>query len=170
MDERQTRFEEVYRETYGRITAYAARRCADPLDAADVVAETYTIAWRKVARLPPGPEALLWLYGIARRVAADHRRGEAKRRARMVELDADLAALYADPADLTAIHQVFATLKDDDRELLGLLAWEGLSHEEIAAVLGISRNAVRIRLHRARRRFSEKLTENDLCLPAERPL
>ncbi|WP_061290320.1 RNA polymerase sigma factor [Herbidospora cretacea] len=166
MDERQARFEQVYHETYGHLSAYAARRCANPHDAADVVAETYEIAWRKIARLPFGHEALLWLYGIARRVVAGHRRGEARRRSRLAELDADLAALYADPVELTALHEIFATLRADDRELLGLVAWEGLSHEEIAAVLGISRNAVRIRLHRARRRFSDLLDK--AALQAER--
>ncbi|MER7134470.1 RNA polymerase sigma factor [Streptosporangium saharense] len=66
-DERMVRFEAVYRETYGRITAYAVRRCGSPQDVADVVAETFTVAWRRIAEVPPGREALLWLYGVARR-------------------------------------------------------------------------------------------------------
>ncbi|MEV7908225.1 RNA polymerase sigma factor, partial [Streptomyces anulatus] len=88
------RFETVYRETYGQITAYAARRCDSPQDAADVVAETFTVAWRRMDELPSGEEATLWLYGVARRVLANHRRGEVRRQARSVELDAELADLY----------------------------------------------------------------------------
>ncbi|WP_374058788.1 RNA polymerase sigma factor [Planomonospora sp. ID91781] len=52
---------------------------------------------------------------------------------------------------------MFRELSDDDHELLSLVAWEGLDAAEIARVLGCSRNAVRIRLHRARKRFAHRL-------------
>ncbi|MBB4919422.1 RNA polymerase sigma factor [Streptosporangium saharense] len=170
-DERTVRFETVYRETYSRITAYAVRRCGSPQDAADVVAETFTVAWRRIEEVPPGHEALLWLYGVARRVLANHRRGEERRQTRNAELDAELADLYGTSPDsgveLTAIAQVFRTLSGDDRELLSLVAWEGLDREEIATTLSLSRNAVRIRLHRARRRFARALAEADVRFTAE---
>ncbi|GAA3145238.1 hypothetical protein GCM10010466_40370 [Planomonospora alba] len=162
-DERLARFEAVYEHAYGRITAYAARRCDSPQDAADVVAETFTVAWRRVDELPEGAQALPWLYGVARKVLANHHRSDNRRRARTVELDAEMTDLYGGSpdggAELAAIGQAFRALSDDDRELLSLLAWEGLDRHEIAAVLGVSRNAVRIRLHRARRRFSRALAE-----------
>ncbi|RBQ15733.1 RNA polymerase subunit sigma-24 [Spongiactinospora rosea] len=174
-------FEAVYRETYGRITAYAARRCDTPQDAADVVAETFAIAWRRLGDMPTGEGALPWLYGVARRVLANHRRGEVRRQARNVELDAELADLYSGSPEtgieLNAITGAFQSLSDDDRELLALIAWEGLGREEIATALGLSRNAVRIRLHRARRRFSRALAEagveplpQNRLLPVERSL
>ncbi|GII29377.1 RNA polymerase sigma factor [Planotetraspora mira] len=180
-DERPARFEAVYKGAYGQITAYAARRCDSPQDAADVVAETFAIAWRRMDEMPPGQEATLWLYGVARNVLANHRRGEVRRQARSVELDAEMADLYGNSPDsgveLAAIAQVFRTLPDDDRELLSLVAWEGLDRQEIATALGLSRNAVRIRLHRARGRFSRALTEAGVrvtsesrLIPAERPL
>ncbi|MGA5758448.1 RNA polymerase sigma factor [Nonomuraea bangladeshensis] len=164
-DDRKIRFEAVYRQTYDRILGYAVRRCDSPEDAADVVAETFAIAWRRVDALPPGEEARLWLYGVARNVLANHRRGEHRRHAHVVAFDAGLAELYARspspahdlPADLEAVAQALAVLSDDDRELISLVAWEGLDHGEIAAVLGCSRNAVRIRLHRARRRLTKAL-------------
>ncbi|MFG1612822.1 RNA polymerase sigma factor [Nonomuraea wenchangensis] len=164
-DDRKIRFEAVYRQTYDRILGYAVRRCDSPEDAADVVAETFAIAWRRVDALPPGDEARLWLYGVARNVLANHRRGEHRRYAHLVAFDAGLADLYArahspahdPPADLEAVVQALAVLSDDDRELISLVAWEGLDHGEIAAVLGCSRNAVRIRLHRARRRLTKAL-------------
>ncbi|MFI6799968.1 RNA polymerase sigma factor [Streptosporangium canum] len=162
-DDGVARFEAVYRETYDQIAAYAARRCDSPQDAADVVAETFTVAWRRVGELPPGQEARLWLYGVARKVLADHRRSAVRQRLRSVELDAEMADLYGDSPDsgvgLSVIAAVFRSLSDDDRELLSLVAWEGLGREEIATMLGLSRNAVRIRLYRARRRFSRALDE-----------
>lgn len=158
---RLARFEAVYRHNYSLITAYAARRCASPQDAADVVAETFTVAWRRSGELPDGEQATSWLYGVARKVLANHFRGENRRQARNVELDAELADLYAaapeQGVEVAAIGEVFRALGDDDRELLALVAWEGLDREQIAAAMGLSRNAVRIRLHRARRRFARAL-------------
>ncbi|MDF5751831.1 RNA polymerase sigma factor [Spongiactinospora sp. TRM90649] len=180
-NERSARFEAVYHLAYGRITAYAARRCDSPQDAADVVAETFTVAWRRLAEVPDGEEAVPWLYGVARKVLANHHRGDARRRARNVALDTDLADLYAtgpeSGVELNAIGRAFRSLPDDDRELLALIAWEGLGRDEISTALGVSRNAVRIRLHRARRRFSRALaragvnfTQESRLRPAERPL
>lgn len=110
MGDERARLEAVYRETYGQITAYAARRCASPQDAADVVAETFAIAWRRMDELPGGEEATLWLYGVARKVLANHYRGEVRRQALSVELDAEMADLYqASPdsgVELKAITQI----------------------------------------------------------------
>ncbi|MCG5217606.1 RNA polymerase sigma factor [Streptosporangium sp. KLBMP 9127] len=164
-DERQTRFEVVYRETYERILGYAVRRCHSPEDAADVVAETYAIAWRRVADLPGGDEARLWLYGVARNVLANHRRGEQRRHARQIALEEDIAVFFPSPEEtqeLRAIGHVFRSLSVDDRELLSLVAWEGLDAGEIAHVLGRSRNAVRIRIYRARKRLSHALEDAGL--------
>jgi RNA polymerase sigma-70 factor (ECF subfamily) len=163
-DDRKTRFEAVYTQTYEQLLGYAARRCGSPEDAADVVAETFAIAWRRVDALPPGEQARLWLYGVARNVLANHRRGAA--RTRLVELDADLADLYArspeSGLEMSAIARAFKQLPEDDRELLSLLAWEGLDAGQIARVLDCSRNAVRIRLYRARKRFSKALALADV--------
>ena len=73
-DERSTRFRELYEANYERILGYALRRVGHP-DALDVVAETFTVAWRRLGRVPDGDEARLWLYGTARRVLANHERG-----------------------------------------------------------------------------------------------
>ncbi|SDL87225.1 RNA polymerase sigma factor [Nonomuraea jiangxiensis] len=160
-DDRKTRFEAVYTETYERILGYAVRRCDSPDDAADVVAETFAIAWQRVDTLPAGDEARLWLYGVARNVLANHHRGQARHRHRNATLDTDVADLYGftpeGSVELGAIAREFRALPEDDRELISLVAWEGLDHGQIAKVLGCSRNAVRIRLHRARKRFSKAL-------------
>ncbi|MFG3442364.1 RNA polymerase sigma factor [Nonomuraea sp. NPDC047897] len=158
-DDRKTRFEAVYAQTYEQILGYAVRRCDSPEDAADVVAETFAIAWRRVDALPQGEQARLWLYGVARNVLANHRRGTARRRP--AALGDDVADLYARTPDsaieVGAIALAFRELPEADRELLSLVAWEGLDAGRIAHVLGCSRNAARIRLYRARRRFSKAL-------------
>jgi RNA polymerase sigma factor (sigma-70 family) len=160
-DPRVARFEAVYTDSYEQILGYATRRCDNAEDAADIVAETFAVAWRKIDTMPSGHEARLWLYGVARNVLANHRRGLVRSRSRNVALDMDVADLYAyspeGSVELGTIARAFRELSDDDRELLSLVAWEGLDHSEIAKVLDCSRNSVRVRLHRARKRFSRAL-------------
>jgi RNA polymerase sigma-70 factor (ECF subfamily) len=166
-DER-ARFTAVYTDTYEQILGYAMRRCDLPEDSADVVAETFTIAWRRVDVLPAGDEARLWLYGIARRVLANHRRGERLRRARNAEVGAEFTRLFGSmPSpeiglELQEIGRAFRSLSARDRELLSLVAWEGLEHAEIAQVMGCSRSTVSIRLHRARKRLSRALAKAEV--------
>jgi RNA polymerase sigma factor (sigma-70 family) len=156
----ETRFVEVYDDHWSAILAYALRRTERPEDAADLVAETFLVAWRRRADVPPGPEARIWLYAVARRVLANHRRGE-RRRARLSErLRADLAtatpcelATRPEPAALKALSR----LDEKHREVLLLAGWEELEPAEIASVLGLSSATVRGRLHRARRRFRMEL-------------
>ena len=171
-DARRRRFEEVYAANCGPILGYVLRRTDNPDDAADVIAETFLTAWRRLDAVPPGDQARLWLYGVARRVLANHHRGERRRIAANDRLRAQLAARYQPPeytGELAGIAAAFRSLPEPDRELLALVGWEGLDHGQVAAVLGCSRNAVRIRLHRARRRLAEAL---DRCqaMPAPVPV
>ena len=152
---RQERFEVLYAEHQARVLGYALRRTDRAEDAADVVAETFLIAWRRLDNTPT-VDARLWLYGVARRVLANHRRGERRRTQLAHQLRRDLVARDPTPvvdekfAELAA---AFRSLPDVDREVLALEGWEQLDASEISVVLGCSRNAVRIRLHRARRRL-----------------
>jgi RNA polymerase sigma-70 factor, ECF subfamily len=163
------RFRALYEANYHLILGYAMRRVARA-DALDVVSETFLVAWRRLSRVPEGDEARLWLYGTARRILANQERS-ARRRAR---LDSRLtqsgkvdAEAVAEPPG--AIGSAFARLRPDDRELLALVAWEGLDAADIARVVGCSRNAARIRLHRARKRFAAALEEEAVHVGRRRP-
>ena len=149
----------MYEEHYHRVLGYALRR-TDRDDAADIVAETFLVAWRRFDAVPEGEGALLWLYGTARRVLANHKRSS-RRRARLTErIRAERVhgvPSSVDDARLGAAATAFARLRADDRELLALVAWEALDAGQVGQVLGCSRNAARIRLHRARRRFAREL-------------
>jgi RNA polymerase sigma factor (sigma-70 family) len=160
--ERQRRFEAVYQAQHGPILGYVLRRTDNPDDAADVIGEVFLTAWRRLDDMPADPDARLWLYGVARRVLANHHRGERRRSALTERLRADLAAAYRPPEFTGALAQIgaaFRRLPDADRELLSLSAWEGLGNGQIAAVLGCSRNAVRIRMFRARKRFAREMAD-----------
>lgn len=164
-DPRQ-RFEEIYTAHYADLLGYVSRRSESPDDAADAISETFTTAWRRVGDIPEGREARLWLYGVARRVLANQRRGESRRIALALRLRAELSAWndFHPRQDTDVIREAFQRLSQGDRELLSLVSWEGLDASEIATVLGCSRGAVRLRLHRARKRLAGELNAADLDL------
>jgi RNA polymerase sigma-70 factor (ECF subfamily) len=159
--ERRERFEAVYRELYAPICGYVLRRVRRPEDAAEVVAETFATLWRRFDRCPQDAELRPWLFGVARRVVANQRRGERRRTAlgeRLVEnLDRRAFDLVAPMEERSDLAQAFAALSESDRELLSLVAWEGLTREELAVALGTTRAVVRLRLHRARKRLRAAL-------------
>jgi RNA polymerase sigma factor (sigma-70 family) len=158
----ETSFRRLYAEHGREILAYALRRVGDPEDAADVVAETFLIAWRRLEDVPPDRQARLWLYGVARRVLANQRRGERRRERLGERLRADLApALAEQPEPGPDILAALGRLGPKDREVLRLVAWEELQPSELATVLGTSAVAARSRLHRARRRLRRALEGED---------
>jgi RNA polymerase sigma-70 factor (ECF subfamily) len=139
------------------VLGYVLRR-TDPEEARDVMAETFTVAWRRLEQVPAGDEALPWLIGTARKLLANRRRAAATR-SREAEIGPraaipDHADDVAGTADLVA---AFNRLSDGDREVLGLVAWDDLRPAEGAAVLGISSATFSVRLHRARRRLATLL-------------
>lgn len=157
------RFRELYTRHFDALLGYALRRVSRPEDAADVVADTFLVAWRRRSTLPGGDEDKLWLYGVARNLLANHRRGD-RRRDRLGEalrerLAASASRWAPDPSAAVTgqvtVRQALARLGDLDREVLTLTAWEELEPREIAEVLGISAQAVRTRLSRARARLRD---------------
>jgi RNA polymerase sigma factor (sigma-70 family) len=162
--QRKEQFRVIYEAAYPRILGYALRHCATPEDAADLVSETFLTAWRRFDELPPGDETLLWFYGVAHRLLANQRRGQRRREALSGRLAGELAkSLQAwfdqTPSDLAPLGRAWRRLRPQDRELLGLVGWEGLDNRQLGRVLGCSPTAVKVRLHRARRRFATELAK-----------
>ena len=158
---KRERYELLYRELYGPIAGYVLRRVGDPEDAAEAISETFLTLWRRLDTCPSDGQVRPWLFGVARKVLANQRRGEHRRSALAERLVAEhdparFAPVFA-PAPDDRVARAFATLGESDREVLALLAWEGLTREELSVALGASRAVVRLRLHRARRRFEAAL-------------
>jgi len=163
---RAERFNRLFAETERELLAYALRRVERPEDAADVVAETFLVAWRRLETLPAGDEARLWLYGVARRQLSNQRRGQLRRSRLADRLRAELPVAIAgaragDDHRVAAVRAALARLEEEDREILRLSCWEGLAPAEIATVLGIPGVTVRSRLHRARKRLRAQLLDED---------
>jgi len=149
-------FEALYRGSYKEIFAYVLRRTAgDTETVADLVAEVFVVALRKQDIIPPPPEDRLWLYGVARRVVLDHQR----RDRRWLRLQSQLQQKASSETDANSdgsrlrVQAAMEKLSRADREVLQLVTWDGLSHREAAQVLGITSNAVALRLHKARSRL-----------------
>jgi RNA polymerase sigma-70 factor (ECF subfamily) len=163
----EARLSRLYREHGREIMGYALRRAGSPEEAADAVAETFLVAWRRLGDVPRGAEARLWLYGTARLVLANQRRAE-RRRTRLAErlgeaLRRELATHSPSEGHRAeGVRQALLGLGDADRELLRLVAWEELTPAQAARVLGISALAARSRLHRARRRLQTLLGKEQL--------
>ncbi len=143
----------------GAVTAYALRR-SSANDAADVVAETFLVAWRRIEDVPPEPETRPWLLGVARRVAANQTRGDRRRTELGRKLSSRLVNRFAEQPPIERLDErstlgaALTRLSDDDRELLMLVAWDGMTPTEVAVVMGLSSGVVRKRLFRARKRLA----------------
>jgi RNA polymerase sigma factor (sigma-70 family) len=155
---REARFTSLYEAHYLAVRAYAWRRKPDTAD--DVVAETFTVAWQRLERVPTEP--LPWLIGVARNVRLNKQRGERRRRdreLRSVQTDDGGTPSFMDGLEARAsLTEAFRRLSERDREVLLLAAWERLDRAGLATALGCSRTAAGVRLHRARRRLTDALS------------
>lgn len=156
------RFEALWIAYYPSVVAYAARR-AGPDRAADVAAAAFAVLWRRIG--DPPTEPLPWLYSVARRELANQRRADHRREALRARLRLGRTDRLQgpDPADGATeglrARSALARLRPVDREVLMLVAWEGLDPSQAATALGISPAAFAVRLHRARRRLESHLTD-----------
>jgi RNA polymerase sigma-70 factor (ECF subfamily) len=159
------RFEDIFDSHHRAILAYALRRTTRREDAADIVAETFLVAWRRLGDVPVGDE-LLWLYAVARRVLANAHRGERRLDALAHQLRLELRSLDVPATEhprADEVRSAIATLGPQDRELVQLAYWEDLSPSQIATVLEVPASTVRVRLHRARNALRAALE------PSQRP-
>ena len=156
--DREERVTRLYRRYAPHIAAYALRRAA-PDESADIVSETFLVAWRRSDDVPPEPHTLPWLYGVARRVLSNQRRSTRRRGRLARKLSTQFVEHHTPPmpiedADrLERLGRALSGLPPDDAELLRLVAWEGMSAAQLAEIFEIEPNAARQRLHRARLRL-----------------
>lgn len=151
----------------GPVTAYVRRRVADQADAEEVVADVFVRAWQRPDAHPEDNDSeRAWLLAIARnRVIDQYRRDDARGRmrdrlkAQSLRLVEDAPKVPGDPV----LGQAMAQLSAPDRELLTLVAWEQLSHSDIAIVLDCTTANVAVRLHRARARLRAALRRLEDC-------
>lgn len=155
----EERLDALWREHAPAVVRYAQRRVL-PSEVDEVVAETFLVVWRRLDEVPDYP--LPWLLVVARGVSANVRRTARRRDAltdRLITMREPEALVEQEPGgELDApLQQALRALRPEDRELLTLLAWDGLTRPEAAEALSISRGALAVRLHRVRRRLRTQL-------------
>lgn len=159
----ETRFRQLYGDFERPILVYFLRR-ADSETALDAAADTFLVAWRRIDQVPEGEAALRWLYGVARKVLANHRRSRDRSRALRRKIlenghpyeptpEAIVVRRHEDEELLAAVSR----LRPMDQELLRLATWEECSHAEIAEVIGCSEHAARQRFYRITKQLGRDL-------------
>ena len=123
---REDRFEVVFRANVARVRGYVARRTTEGVE--DVVAETFTVAWRRLDDLPADP--LPWLLGVARRQLANQRRSEQRRSMLRTRLEHEAPRFVIHTGDdprTDAVCAALGALRERDREVLLLVERDGIS-------------------------------------------
>jgi RNA polymerase sigma-70 factor, ECF subfamily len=152
---RRAQMDALFTSYAADVFAFALRRTSRSA-AQDAVSETFLVAWRRFDSVPETPKP--WLLGVARRVLANQRRADR----RQVALRARLGSSQPNVTDRDAgsdrtVLAALAALTPAERDAITLVAWDGLSAEEAANVLGCSRAAFYVRVHRARHRLAATL-------------
>ena len=157
---REERFTALAHLVTAQLRRYLARR-ADADTAEDVMADVLLVLWRRLEDVP-ADDPLPWCYAVARGCLANATRA-ARRQHRLVQRLSLLQPREPlEPVlDDAALYDALGRLSEQDRELVRLWAWEQLSPHEIAIVVGVTPNAARIRLHRARARLSRLLGDRN---------
>ena len=155
------RYTALYNAQQPRVYAYAVSRAGRQL-ADEVVAETFLVAWRRFADIPPAP--LPWLLVVARTVLLEQYRAETRRQSLVAELrtwTGEQELRTGDVADevteRTSVLAALTHLSEDDLELVTLVSWHGLTPREVARVIGCSTATYFVRLHRARKRLEQAM-------------
>lgn len=169
-------FAALFRRHAPAILRYVTRRIgADAAD--DVVAETFLIAFRQRASYRTEcPDAVPWLYGIATNLVGRHRRTEVRQLRLLARTGVDpVAEPFTDRVDAAVsaastnaqLAAVLADLPAAQRDALLLVAWGGLSYEQVAAATGAPLGTVQSRISRARRRLRRSLGDLDQARSGE---
>ncbi|MER6946497.1 RNA polymerase sigma factor [Nonomuraea sp. NPDC000554] len=153
------RFTTLYNTYQARVYGYAVSRAGHQL-AEEVVSETFLVAWRRLDDIPDHAQ-LQWLFRVARNILRDNFRQAARRESLEADLRTWMEQAVTDVGEHTTerltVLRALATLSEDDKEILTLTTWHGLSAAEAAEVLSCTKATFFVRLHRARRRLQSAI-------------
>ncbi len=158
----EAQFRALFTDSYSALRRYAHHRGLSPADSEDLVAEVFTIAWRRIDDVPA--DAVPWLFAVARNVLRNTRRAERRRARMLARLPPPEIQLPPEPdrrREIDLVRGALDSLDARDRELLVLIAWDGLMPQQAASALGWTPGATRVRLHRARNRLAAVLASTE---------
>lgn len=156
--------ESMYQRHVGQVARWAERLAGPGLDVEDIVHEVFTVAYAKIHGFRGDSALSTWLFGITNRVVRHRRRKERWWRWLSGSADETAGHLPSDSPDplrlvesnqeAADLYRVLDRLNESDRQILILCELEELCTDEVGRLLGITQNNVRVRLHRARARFT----------------
>ena len=154
-------FQAAFESCSAPVLAFALRRVGSREDAEDVLSETFAVAWRRREELPDPP--LPYLYAIAANVVKNSRRSSRRLGRLRGKLAGQREPQAEDHADQVAANDAFSlafsSLSESQRDILRLVAWEGLDTRDGAVALECSETAYKVRLHRARRELEKRMAD-----------
>jgi RNA polymerase sigma-70 factor (ECF subfamily) len=158
---------DAFRGEASALLGFFVRRDVPPHDAADLVSETFLAAWNAHRSRDIDPGMLrAWLFGIARKVLSQYRRGRSRRSALADRVRATLVPEAAPQPDgpeaqlAEHVRELIRCLPSLDQEIVRLVYWDGFPQEQVAVILGRPATVIRTRLSRARRVLREQLAES----------
>lgn len=159
----QRQFERLYHEHVQAVYAYCLRRTSRE-EAKDATADVFAVAWRRWADVPNDGGALPWLYGVARNVLRDRSRS-IRRRDRLTVKIGSQPPEHAEGPEPQVVRSTeheevlaaIAKLSTKDQEMIRLVEWEGLSREQVADMMFVSRAAIDKRMTRAYKKLARHL-------------
>ena len=160
-------FGDLYERHVSAIYRYIVYRVGDPQDARDLAEEVFLKAWGGLPGYRPGKVPFRgWLYRIAHNVVIDHYR--ARKEAESLEDQDELVDDRPDPErqvvqqeEVERLADAIARLLPDYQQVVVLRYIEGLSTDEVAAILDRSNGAVRVLLHRALKQMTSLMVAEE---------
>ena len=153
-------FERLYQLHAGRVYALCLRLAGEPVEARELMQDTFVHAWEALPRFRGESSLTTWLHRIAVNALLERRRRDKRRSARVSLVDDEddaesgsIASGFVAPADVaTAIdlERAIAALPPGVRRAFVLHEVEGYTHEEVAGMTGLATGTLRAQLHRAR--------------------
>lgn len=152
--EAEDHFRCLYAEAYLDVLRFVQRR-TQPERAEDVTAEAFLVVWRRIAEVPKTRDrARAWLFGIARGCLQNDLRAAGRRAALTMRVTQLGAVAQSDGfdgvVDRLDVGTAWRLLRPEEQEAIAMAVWDGLDSRQAGHVLGISAQAYRRRLFRAR--------------------
>jgi RNA polymerase sigma factor (sigma-70 family) len=160
-------FAELYDQYYGRVYTYARYRCNDDRTAEDLTAQVFEKLLVSITNFSPEQGSFEpWLFGLVRHVVGNHLRRQRLMAWLPWEALLNRSAPDPSPEEITIEHdleaeliRVLPTLKGRERDLIGLRYAGGLTNRQIAELVGLSEQNVRVIIFRAIEKLRRRLDE-----------
>jgi len=158
-------FHSIYEQTYGKVARYVGKLVADEILAEDVLVQTYTVAWQKMASFKGSSRLTTWLIGIARNIAfKEFRKNKFHEPFNETYIAADNTShLLPEKKDREEkMKQALTALSANHREVLELVFYQGLTYPEVSTLINIPVNTVKTRVFHAKKALKETLRNREI--------